>query len=306
MFDKHTIKRRHFITVKIRRKVISSPEYLNSYIMTRKITAFLSGILILMIGCSNENTDDNTDENTDGNLSPTLRISWDKLPDHHCYLFISPTGTFAESKGDYHLSGDTSTIDYTWAGKDIGVLGIALEKLYVEEYGLYPQSDKEGHVYLKRNNQTVSMESQDLLIANAPQIPSGKSDTHLNFQYGMSKLIVRLSLSGVEGYKFDIQLNAVKDGYIDIAEGKVIPEGEQGSIYFSQGKTSGQYETVAIPQTLAKDATITITGMKNVGGKMLRINHPVSKTKLDNRQYIWDFNVNASGITFKEFSESPR
>lgn len=274
--------------------------------MTRKITAFLSGILILMIGCSNENTDDNTDENTDGNLSPTLRISWDKLPDHHCYLFISPTGTFTESKGDYHLSGDTSSIDYTWAGKDVVVLGIALEKLYAEEYGIYPQSDTQGHVYLKRNNQTVSMESQDLLIANAPQIPSGKSDTHLNFQYGMSKLIVQLSLSGVEGYKFDIQLNAVKDGYIDITEGKVIPEGEQSSIYFSQGKTSGQYETVVIPQTLAEDATITITGMKSIGERILRINHPVSKIKLDNRQYIWDFNVNASGITFKEFSESPR
>lgn len=280
--------------------------------MTRKITAFLSGILILMIGCSNENTEDNTDENiedntenTDENLSPTLRISWDKLPDHHCYLFISPTGTSSESKGDYHLSGDTSTINYTWAGKDVGVLGIALEKLYVEEYGIYPQSDTQGHIYLKRNNQTA-MESQDFLIANAPQIPSGKSDTHLNFQYGMSKLIVRLSLSGVEGYKFDIQLNAVKEGYIDIAEGKVIPEGEQGSIYFSQGKTSGQYETVAIPQTLAEDATITITGMKSIGERILRINHPVSKTKLDNRQYIWDFNVNASGITFKEFSESPR
>lgn len=280
--------------------------------MTRKITTFLSGILILMIGCSNENTEDNTDENTedntentDENLSPTLRISWDKLPDHHCYLFISPTGTSSESKGDYHLSGDTSTINYTWAGKDVGVLGIALEKLYVEEYGIYPQSDTQGHIYLKRNNQTA-MESQDFLIANAPQIPSGKSDTHLNFQYGMSKLIVRLSLSGVEGYKFDIQLNAVKEGYIDIAEGKVIPEGEQSSIYFSQGKTSGQYETVAIPQTLAEDATITITGMKSIGERILRINHPVSKTKLDNRQYIWDFNVNASGITFKEFSESPR
>lgn len=270
--------------------------------MTRKTTAFLSGILILMIGCSNENTDDNTDEN----LSPTLRISWDKLPDHHCYLFISPTGTFTESKGNHHLSGDTSSIDYTWTGKDIGVLGIALEKLYVEEYGIYPQSDTQGHIYLKSNNQTVPMESQDLLIANAPQIPSGKSDTPLNFQYGMSKLIVQLSLSGVEGYKFDIQLNAVKDGYIDTAEGKVIPEGKQGSIYFSQGKTSGQYETVVIPQTLAEDATITITGMKSIGERILRINHPVSKIKLDNRQYIWDFNVNASGITFKEFSESPR
>lgn len=278
--------------------------------MTRKITAFLSGLFILMIGCSNENTDENTDEIideiTDENQSPTLRISWDKLPDHHCYLFISPSGTFTGGKADYHHSGDTSTIDYTWTGKDVTVLGIALEKFYVEEYGFYPQSDKQGHVYLKRNDQTASMESQDLLIANIPQIPSGKSDTLLNFQHGMSKLIVRLSLSGVEGYKFDIQLKAVKDGYIDIAEGKVIPSGEQGSIYFSQGKTSGQYETVAIPQTLAEDATITITGMKNLESPILWINHPVSKTKLDNRQYIWDFNVNASKITFKEFTESPR
>ena len=266
--------------------------------MIKKNLVLLFSSMILSIGCSEE----------DKNDSATLRISWDKLPEYSYYLFTSPIDTSVTNRSFNHQPNEGSSLDYTWDGKDINLFSVAIEEWAVEDYNIYPESDGQGHLYLKRNNQIISFENQDLLIASPQQIVCGKASTYLPFHYGMSLIKVVLELDGIDGYTFDIQMKAIKSGYIDIQSGKVIPEGTPGNIYLSQNDTQiKEYGTVIIPQQLTENTVLSITGIKSLGEKILRIDYRITPLTLENsKQYIWNFNVSGSGITYKSFNKSSR
>lgn len=269
--------------------------------MIKKTFVFLFSSMLLSLGCSEEDNNQNN--------SATLQISWDKLSDYSYYLFTSPTNNSLQNKSTYRPKNeDTSPFYYTWEGKDISLSSIAIEKWATEEYNIYPENDSLGRLYLKRNNEILSLEKQDLLIATPQQITCGEASTHLSFQYGMSQLKIILESSGVEGYIFDLQIKAVKEGYIDTQNGKIIPEGQSDNIYFSQNKSrNNEYETVVIPQQLAKNTILSITGIKSIGEKILRIDYPINQLKLEeSKEYVWSFNISSTAITYKSFSEAPR
>lgn len=269
--------------------------------MIKKALVFLFGSVLLSIACSEE---DNTKNN-----SATLQISWDKLSDYSYYLFTSPVNNSLQNKSAYYPQNeDTSPQYYTWEAKDINLYAVAIETWATEKYKIYPEIDDQGRLHLKKNNQIIPLESQDLLIATPQQIASGQATTHLTFQYGMSQLKIILELSGAEGYSFNLQTRAVNDGYINMQNGKIIPEGQPNSVYFSQNESHyNEYEAVIIPQQLAKNTILSITGIKSLGEKILRIDYPMAQLTLEeNKQYLWHFNVSSSGITYKSFNEIPR
>lgn len=266
----------------------------------REVWYFCLVLCILNLGCSK---DDNNK-----NKSATLQISWDKLSDYSYYLFISQRNDFLQDKNVVRSQSENiSPQYYIWDEKDISLYSVAIEKWAIEK-NIYPESDSQGSLHLKQNNKIISLENQDLLIAGPQRVISGETSTRLSFRYGMSLLKVVLELSAVEGYIFDIQAKAVKDGYINMEKGNIVPEGQVTDIYFLQNKLrNNEYEAVIIPQQLAKNTILSITGIKTLGEKILRIDYPIVQLTLEaSKEYTWSFNTSSTGITYKNFSEAPR
>lgn len=229
--------------------------------------------------------------------SDQLEINWSPLSDYHYYLYTPEQNTLPAGKSDYYFSNGESSAIYPWNEKAIGLYGLALDK-QATEYGIYPEADPQGRVYLKLSGQNTSPTYNDILLAKPQSVKAGEAKVRLEFNPGMSLLYI--DIEGASDYQFDIRLEAVEDGYIDLQKGKVIADGKIKEIYFSSADRS----VPIIPQTLASDTKLYITG-RSSNGPMVRINYPLTDLELkNNRKYTWTFGLDSGKLTFQNFSET--
>lgn len=258
--------------------------------MTKKLFIYVFSFSFLSLACAEDKPEKQ-------NGSEQLQISWKPQPNYHYYFYIQREGTSLSGKSDYHFSNQESSITYPWTKQNIYLYGIALDKR-AADYGIYPERNPEGKVDLKISGQTTAPTENNLLLTSSSKIETGKAETQLLFVRGMSLLCV--NLESASDYQWDIQLEAIKDGYIDLQEGKVIPQGQETRIYFS---TSNKSVTV-IPQTLSSNAKLYITGISTTGS-ILKTNFSVANQKLESgKQYTWNFIINSGKLTFKNLSET--
>lgn len=231
--------------------------------------------------------------------SDQLEISWKPLPDYHYHLYTPKQGTLPAGKSDYYFSNGESSAIYPWDAKDINLYGLALDK-QATEHGIHPEATPQGFVYLKLSGQNTAPTYNDILLAKPQSVKAGEAHARLEFNPGMSLLYI--SIEGDSEYQFDIRIEAVEDGYIDLQKGKVIADGKIKEIYFSSADRS----VPIIPQTLASDAKIYITG-RSSNGQMVRTNYPLTDLELkSNHKYTWTFSLDSGKLTFRNFTETTR
>ena len=231
--------------------------------------------------------------------SDQLEISWNPLPDYHYYLYTPEKGTLPAGKSDYNFSNGESSAIYPWDTKGIELYGLALDK-QATEHGIYPEATPQGFVHLKLSGQNISPTYNEILLAKPQSVKAGEAKVRLEFKPGMSLLYI--DIEGASEYQFDIRIEAVEDGYIDLQKGEVIADGKIKEIYFSSAGRS----VPVIPQTLASDTKIYITG-RSSDGQMVRTNYPLTDLVLkSNCKYTWTFGLDSGKLTFRKFSETPR
>lgn len=247
--------------------------------------------------------------NSEKENSDTLSVFWDEISAYRCYVFTPPERTSFSATGDFQVNGDTVGVSYDWQGKNIGVYAFALPLKSVQ-LGMYPESDVQGNLYIKRNGAIQALAEHDLLTAAPQKLEVGKAKTMLRFNYGMSLGTVLLELSdGLDGYTFNIRAqNLIRDGYIDLTQGKVVPGKTIGDLYFSQQGSSSAYDLAFVPQLAGEQMKISIVGMRNIGvdrtlGYELLIKNQDFQSA---RQYIWTFSVTTGRIEYKGFQEKDR